>query len=474
MDATALAAAVVLRNVRREVVVFISGPLQDAKQFHGASSFYRLPPPSRFRILWAINLLRIGVVISFLCVLLAGLGCSVTAEQRIAKPIRAEYSVDQPQFRTEITHLLGPPLAEGNKITTLQNGDEIFPAMLETIRNARQTITIEQYIWSPGKVSSQFVEALAERARAGVKIHIVVDGVGSMKLRKADLQPLLDAGAQLSRFNQPRWFRLWTVNHRTHRKLMVVDGKIAFTGGVCKADEWLGNADHPDRWREVHFQIEGPVVPQAQAVFSDNWLETRSQLLQGPEYFNASDSPGSTPVQIFKSGPTDGAENARLSYLLAIAAARKTIRLAHAYFVPNDEAIDTLLEARRRGVKIEIIVPAKTDAEIVGQASRSRWPKLLDSGVEFYEYQPCLYHPKIMIVDDVWSTAGSVNFDERSFVMNDEANLNVFDRGFAATLVAIFEHDKARSRRLTAHDFRKRSWIVRSWEKFVGLFHSQL
>jgi cardiolipin synthase A/B len=415
-----------------------------------------------------------GHLVALVCLIMGGLGCSVTSEQRITKPIRAEYSVGQPQFRTEITHLLGPPLVEGNNIVALRNGDEIFPAMLEAIRAARQTITIEQYIWSPGKVSSQFMEALVERARNGVKVHIVVDGMGSMKLRKADLQPLLAAGAKFGRFNPPRWFRLFKVNHRTHRKLMVVDGKIAFTGGVCMADEWLGNADKPDLWRDVHFRLEGPVVAQAQAVFMDNWLETQSELLQGNEYLNASRPAGAMSAQLFKSGPTDGAENARLSYLLAIAAARKSIRLAQAYFVPGDVALETLLDARQRGVKIEIIAPAKTDVEIVGQASRSRWPRLLEAGVEFYEYQPSLYHPKIMIVDDIWVTAGSVNFDERSFRMNDEANLNVLDREFAAALIKIFEEDKSRSRLLTAKDFHKRPWLVRCWEQFIGLFHSQL
>jgi cardiolipin synthase len=307
-----------------------------------------------------------------------------------------------------------------------------------------------------------------------VKIHIVVDGIGSMKLRRSDLEPLLQAGAQFVRFNPPGWFRLFKIHHRTHRKTMVVDGRVGFTGGACIADEWLGNADAPDRWREIHFRVEGPVVAQIQAVFMDNWLETRSELLDGDKYFAEAQPGGSMTAQFFKSGPTDGAENARLAYLLSIAAARKSIRLAHAYFVPDDVAIETLLEARRRGVKIEIIVPAKTDAEIVGQASRSRWGKLLEAGVEFHEYQPTLYHPKIMIVDDIWVTAGSVNFDERSFRMNDEANLNVSDRQLAARLIAIFEEDKRKSRRMTAGDLKRRPWLVRCWEGFVGLFHSQL
>jgi cardiolipin synthase len=196
--------------------------------------------------------------------------------------------------------------------------------------------------------------------------------------------------------------------------------------------------------------------------------------LDGVDYFGDDPRTGELKAQCFKSGPTDGAENARLGYLLSIAAARKSIRLAHAYFVPDDAAVEALLDARRRGVQIEVIVPAKTDAEIVGQASRSRWGKLLEAGVEFYEYQPSLYHLKIMMVDDAWVTSGSVNFDERSFRMNDEATLNILDREFATRLIQVLEEDKKKSRRLTAADFKRRPWLVRCWESFVGLFHSQL
>ena len=412
---------------------------------------------------------------SLLCIcLLAVAGCSLTSEQRIVKPIQTGYSVEDPAFRESISRLLGAPLVESNSVVTLLNGDQIFPAMLDGIRQAQRTITIEQYIWSPGKVSTEFVEALTERARAGVKVHIIVDGIGSMKLTKRNLQPLLEAGAEFVRFNPPRWLRLFKVQHRTHRKLMVIDGKIGFTGGICMADEWLGNAESREVWREIHFRVEGPVVAQIQAAFMDNWIETRSEILDGQDYFGHALPTGAAVAQCFKSGPTDGAENARLSYLLSIAAARKSIRLAHAYFVPDDAAVDALLDARHRGVKIEVVVPAKTDAAVVGQASRSRWGKLLEAGVEFYEYQPSLYHPKIMIVDDAWVTAGSVNFDERSFRMNDEANLNVLDREFAARLTAIFNEDKAKSRGLTAGHLKKRPWPVRWWESFVGLFHSQM
>ena len=285
---------------------------------------------------------------------------------------------------------------------------------------------------------------------------------------------MVQAGVAYVRYNPTRWWRFFAVNHRTHRKLMVVDGEIGFTGGVCLSDEWLGNADAPERWRETHLRVEGPVVAQMQAVFMDNWLQERSEVLHGEDYFPELKRAGSMTAQCFKSGPGDSAESARLSYLLAIGAARKNIRLAHSYFVPSELAIEALLDARRRGVKIEVIVPGAFDNKLVGSASRSRWDQLVAAGVEFYEFQPSLYHCKIMIVDDLWATVGSVNFDERSFEINDEANLNVLDREFAGKLIETFEADKNKSRRLNAGDFKRRNWLVKCWDHFVGLFRSQL
>ena len=253
----------------------------------------------------------------------------------------------------------------------------------------------------------------------------------------------------------------------------MVDGRVGFTGGVCLSDDWLGNAE-PGRWRETHLRVEGPVVAQMQGVFMENWLEMRSETLHGDEYFPEVKPAGTMAAQFFRSGPRDAAQNARLTYLLAIAAARKNIRLAHSYFVPDGLLIEALLDARRRGVKIELIVPSKIDNVATRRASRSRWGELLKAGVEFYEYEPTLYHCKIMIVDDIWATAGSVNVDERSFRINDEANLNVLDRKFAAKLIQTFEDDKSKSRRLTAEEFKERSWLSKCLDHFVGLFRSQL
>lgn len=405
---------------------------------------------------------------------MAGSGCaSLRSEKQIQHPIHTDYSVNDPEFASSMSHLLGAPLVEGNHLVELLNGNQIFPAMLEAIRGARQTITIEQFIWSSGQVSAQFVAALVERARGGVKIYIIVDAIGGAKFLRQDREQLTRAGAQLVDYNPPRLLKLRRANHRTHRKIMVVDGRIGFTGGVCLNDDWLGNAE-PPRWRETHFRVEGPVVGQLQGVFVDNWLQMRSEVLHGENCFPELKPAGSMRAQFFKSGPRDAAENARLAYLLSIAAARKTIRLAHNNFIPDGLLREALMDARRRGVKVEVIVPGKVDLLPSKKAGRSRWRGLLEAGVEFYEYQPTLYHCKIMIVDDVWVTAGSVNFDERSFRINDEANLNVLDREFAAALTRSFEADKTKSQRLTAETFRNRSAFGKFIDHFFGLFRAQL
>ena len=401
-------------------------------------------------------------------------GCSLfTREKRIREPISAGYSIDDPRFRRSMSELLGAPLTEGNQVVELINGKEIFPAMLEAIRAARVSVTLETFIWSSGKVSDRFIEALSERARAGAKVHVIVDALGAARLKRRDIKRMKDAGIEFARFNPVLSRTLLRVNLRTHRKLMVVDGRIGFTGGVCLSDAWDGDAE-PKKWRDTFFRVEGPVVGQMQAVFAENWLQTKSEVLHGEAYFPELRRAGSMDAQFVKSGYHDSGELTRLSYLLSIAAARKSIRIAHSYFLPDGLTEDALLEARKRGVDVEIIVPKKSDNPAVGKAARPRWKKLLEAGARFWEYEPTLYHCKVMIVDDVWSIVGSVNFDDRSMRLSDEANLDVLDRAFAAELIETFEDDKKKSRRLTADDMKKRNVLSRLSDHFFGLFRSQL
>jgi len=396
-------------------------------------------------------------------------------EKTIRYELPHSFGVEDPQFLRCMGQLLGPGVLDGNRVKALQNGDEIFPAMLEAIRGARQTITFETYIYWSGDIGKKFSEALCDRARAGVKVHVMLDWVGCGKMEDKYLEEMKSAGVEVEHYHPLRWYNLGRMNNRTHRKLLVVDGRIGFTGGVGIADLWTGHAESKEHWRDSHYQLEGPAVAQMQAAFTDNWIKTRSKVFFGPEYFPELKPVGSTKAQVFTSSRGEGSESVRLMYLLSIASATKTIRLQAAYFVPDELAIETLVAAQKRGVKIEIIVPGPiSDAKIVKSASRALWGKLLDAGVKIYEYQPTMYHCKVLIVDDLWVSVGSTNFDERSFRLNDEANLNIYDATFAAEQAKVFEEDKSKSRLMTRAEFKNRSALGKIMDKFAALFRSQL
>jgi len=302
----------------------------------------------------------------------------------------------------------------------------------------------------------------------------MLDWAGS-RIEGKYLKELKQAGAEVELYRPLHWYNLSRLNNRTHRKLLVVDGRIGFTGGVGIADQWKGQAQSKDHWRDSHYRIEGPAVAQMQAAFIDNWIKTRAQVLFGNRYFPEIEPVGDSLAQVFKSSQGEGSESVRLMYLLSISSATKSIRLQAAYFVPDDLAIDSLIAARKRGVEVEIIVPGpEMDIKIVQGASRSLWGKLLDAGVKIYEYQPTMYHCKVLIVDDLWVSVGSTNFDDRSFRLNDEANLNVYDATFAAEQVKVFKEDRAKSRLMTRAEFKDRSPIGKILDEMAGIFRRQL
>lgn len=371
--------------------------------------------------------------------------------------------VDDPQFARTIGSLLGPPLEGGNTVTTLNNGDEIFPAMLEAIRSAKVSITFETFIFYEGKIGREFTDALVDRARAGVKVHLLIDAVGSAKVDKGYLTELTSAGAQVHLYHPLRWYDLSSaarLNNRTHRKLLVVDGRVGFTGGVGIGDEWLGNAQGPEHWRDTHYRVTGPAVAHLQAAFADNWLESDGTLLHGDTYFPKLEGTGSQFAQMFMSSPEGGgSESLQLMYLMSFAAARTQIRIGTGYFVPDDLTIQSLVDARKRGVRIQILVPGPlTDVPVARNASRALWGDLLKAGVEFYEYQPTMYHCKLLVVDGHWTSIGSANVDNRSFRLNAEANLNVLDPHFAAEQARIFDEDLKKGRRVTYEEWSRRPW----------------
>jgi len=396
-------------------------------------------------------------------------------ERKIRYQIEPLYAPDHPIFLQTMGNLLGPPLIGGNRIVSLLNGAEIFPAMLGAIRQAKKTITMETYIYWSGVIGREFSDALIERARHGVKVHILLDWFGSAKLNSQALDEMQNAGIAVERYRPLRWYNLSRLNKRTHRKLLIIDGAVGFIGGAGIADVWLGNAETPEHWRDSHFQVEGPVVAQLQAAFTDNWLKTRAEVFYHEDYFPVLRPQGDSQAQVFKSSPREGSGSVRLMFLISIAAARQHIRIANSYFVPDDQSVAALADAQRRGVRVEVIVPGPlTDMAITRRASRSRWGKLLQAGVEIFEYQPTMYHCKVMIIDRLWVSVGSSNFDNRSFRLNDEANLNALDPDFAAEQIRVFELDKRQSKQITYAAWKNRPWHVKGVEFLAGLLRGQL
>jgi len=398
-----------------------------------------------------------------------------TSEKTLERKIEHRYAVADPQFRREMGVLLGPGILPGNRVTDLENGDEIFPAMLEAIRGATTTITFETYIYWSGDIGAKFAAALAERARAGVKVKVMVDWVGSIKMDDDLLTGMKDAGVEIHKYRPLKWYNLGRLNNRTHRKLLVIDGRVGFTGGVGIADQWEGHAQDTDHWRDLHFRIEGPVVAQVQSAFNDNWIKTTGVVLNGADYFPPLETAGAMDAHMFVASPAGGSESMHLMYLMSIAAADRTIDLEAAYFVPDPLMIQALQAARHRGVRVRVIVPGKhIDSDSVRLASKAHWGELLLAGVEIHEYQPTMMHNKLLIVDGLMTSVGSTNFDIRSFRLNDEASLNVYDAGFATRMTEVFESDLKPTVLYTYEMWKNRSMKEKLFEKFILPIKSQL
>ncbi|HWT36873.1 MAG TPA: phospholipase D-like domain-containing protein, partial [Paraburkholderia sp.] len=344
-----------------------------------------------------------------------------TGEKKIEHKIERLYGSDDPQFIRSMGLLLGPPVSSGNCFEVLLNGDEIFPSMLDGIASARKTITFETFIYWSGAIGEQFARALSEKAQAGISVHVLLDWVGSQKMDRRYLDMLKNAGAEVIQYHKPHWTGLGRMNDRTHRKLLVIDGRIGFTGGVGIAQEWTGHAQDDLHWRDTHFRVTGPVVGHMQSVFMDNWIKATGNVLHGPDYFPEPDEAGDGLAHMFSSSPSGGSDDMQLMYLLAITAATRSIHLASAYFVPDRLTINAIVEASKRGVEVRILMPGRhIDTHTVREASRACWGKLLEAGVQMFEYQPTMFHVKLLVVDDYLVSVGSTNFDMRSFKLNDE------------------------------------------------------
>jgi cardiolipin synthase len=396
-----------------------------------------------------------------------------------------EFSVDSDEFLTTITGASGVPLLVCNRIDILHNGDEFYPVMLEEIGRAQSSITIEAYIYWAGEIGRRFAETLAAKASEGIPVKILLDSVGSATIGSEILETLEKGGCQLAWYNRIRWYTIGQFNHRTHRKSLIIDGRVGFTGGAGIADVWLGNAQSPEHWRDTQIRITGPAVTPLQTGFAQNWLKTTGELLSGATYYPDHDREQEPPshgftrtglsVQTVMSSPESGASSVRLMHYLPIVCARRSIYISNPYFVPDQAAIDTLVEARQRGVEVRIMVAGRhNDTWLARQNSRRLYGPLLRAGIQILEYNKTFMHQKTMVIDGLWVSIGTTNFDNRSFAHNEETSVCIKDADLAAFMEHTFRADMRACDRVELEAWQKRGLLTKSLEAVASLLEAQV
>jgi cardiolipin synthase len=404
-----------------------------------------------------------------LALLIAAPGCSYFfSEKRTIYRYEPTYAVESAEFLRSLD-TLGTEMVAGNRAELLENGDGIFPSMLDAIATARRSINLEEYLFDHGEIGTRFAAALAERARAGVAVRVLVDGFGQ------DLGPLepkmAAAGVHVRIYKPLRLYSIDRVGNRTHRRILTVDGAIGFCGGVGIDDRWKGDARNPGEWRDTMIRVEGPVVEQLQHAFAQDWVHTTGEVLHGDAQYPEIAPAGDVLAQIVAAARADSISMSKLLLYMAIQAARRSIWIESAYFVPEGQIREGLIAAAQRGVDVRIVVPGEhTDSFNVRLASRYHYGELLDAGVSIYEYRPTMMHNKVMVVDGIWSTVGSINFVNRSMKKNAEINVAVYDRPFAARVEAMVRQDIGLCDVLTKTEWKKRGFFARVGETFFWLF----
>jgi cardiolipin synthase len=377
-------------------------------------------------------------------------------------------ALDSSEFRHVFESVLDARIHPDTSIEVLTNGEAFYEAQLRAILGARRNVNLEAYIFQRGQVADRFVEALAERARAGVNVKLVLDAIGCLTTPKSYFREVTAAGGQIEWYQPLRWYDWTRINHRTHRELLVIDAETGFIGGAGIADQWLESRPGRLRWRDTVLRVRGGIVAGLQATFAENWLEASGEILAGPDYFSPSNGGGRLPAMIVNSSPSaGGSSRARILFQTLLASARSSVCITTPYFLPDRSARDEMIRAiQERGVVVKILTPGKhADHLLTRSSSRQLYGPLLKAGAQIYEYQPGMIHAKVLIVDDQWSVAGSTNFDHRSFGLNDEVNLAAFDVRLAERLRTDFEHDLAESRLITAADWNRRP----VWERISEL-----
>ena len=383
--------------------------------------------------------------------------------------------VGSPEFLNTMVGAAGVPLAPGNKLELLTNGDAFYPAMLKAVQEAEHSITIEAYIYWDGEIGKTFARALAERASKGVKVKILLDAVGSSSVGNEILEILRVGGCHVAWYNPIRWNTLRRLNNRTHRKSLIIDGRIGFTGGAGIADHWTGNAQDDKHWRDLQIRMEGPAVQPLQTGFAQNWLECTRELVTGPDFYPELAPVGKLALQTVMSSPETGASAARVMYCLAISAACQSIEIANPYFVPDHLAIDLFRDAVSRGVQVRIMVAGTSNDNTVARLNSVRlYGALLEAGVELLEYNRTMMHHKTMVIDGLWATVGTTNFDSRSFAHNEENNVCLCDERFSRELSEMFEADATKCQRVDLEAWRKRPLLSKGLQALASLVQEQV
>ncbi len=387
-----------------------------------------------------------------------------------------ELDVGSPGFLHAAEALTNAPISVGDEVELLINGDEIFPAYLDTIEGAQRTLNLLTYVYWRGDITREVAGAVCRKAREGVEVNLLLDAVGSLKMERALLRQMADAGVCVRRFRPPKPYALRRLNNRTHRKLLIADGRVGMIGGTGIAEEWTGNAQDPGHWRDTHVRVRGPVVRGLQGAFAENWLEATGDVLVGDAYLPELAPPDAGgPMQVVRSSAGVGDTCVEALYFLAIACARRSLDLTAAYFVPRPAFIDALVDAARRGVEVRVLVPGShIDKGFVRTAGRATYDELLAGGVRIWEYGPTMLHAKTLTIDGAWSSVGSVNFDNRSFQLHDEATLCVQSERFAGLLTEQFERDLAVSEPFELERWRERPPHQRAREGVLKLARREL
>jgi cardiolipin synthase A/B len=390
--------------------------------------------------------------------------------------LRGEVDVREASFLRAAESLTGAPVSNGNDAEILINGDQIFPAYLGAIRDAEETVNLTTYAYWRGDIATEVADTLCEKASGGVECNVILDAVGAAQMDRKLVHKMRDAGVNVCFFRPPKPYAVRRLQYRNHRKLLIVDGTTAFTGGVGIAEEWTGNAEDPDHWRDTHVRVRGPVVRGLQGAFAENWLECTGDVLAGDRYLPyIEELEGGGPMQVMRSSATVGDSNAEALVYLAVAAAKRSIELTSAYFVPRPAFTEALVEAAERGVHMRILVPGShIDKQFVRTAGRAAYDQLIDAGIEIYEYCPTMLHAKTLTVDETWSSVGSVNFDNRSFQLHDEVTLCVQSERFAGQLHEVFERDLENSERIEPDQWRERPITHRARENVTKYARREL